>query len=344
MPIAGAANIPLLMNQDGFSLPGSLSRVCLALYPEKQLALPGFDQEKMSGKNQKYALRIGLFETMIAGVLFLSSAAFAQTDPNSSTTNWVPILYGTNSMPDPSVDQQTGSAESDIVGNLSEPSLYMEYNSGYIGFRLRLGADVSPAGFKGCAFIGLDVGLTGTMDLFLGVNNQGSHDELGIWLPGVGANTTPASTSVGTEVFSYTETSLNYSFTPLSAALDPISVNYDLNTDGRTDQFLTFFVPFADVASALATQNINFTTNSVMGLMAATATQPNSLNEDLNGVDGGINSGLTWAQIGGTSLAYTPTSMAPVNLTSVPEPIAGTLFSVLGGMALLQLVIMRRRY
>jgi hypothetical protein len=247
-------------------------------------------------------------------------------------------------MPDPSVDQQTGSAESDIVGNPLEPSLYMEYTGGYIGFRLRLGADVSPAGFKGCAFIGLDVGLTGTMDLFLGVNNQGSHDELGIWLPGSGANTTPASTSVGTQVYSYTETPVNYSFTPLSAALDPISVNYDLNGDGRTDQFLTFFLPFADVASALATQNINFTTNSVMGLMAATATQPNSLNEDLNGVDGGINSGRTWAQIGGTSLAYTPTSMAPVNLTSVPEPVAGTLFSVLGGMALLQLVIMRRRY
>jgi hypothetical protein len=126
--------------------------------------------------------------------------------------------------------------------------------------------------------------------------------------------------------------------------LDPTSLNFDLNADGRTDQFLTFFVPFADVASALATQNINFTTNSVMGLMAATATQPNSLNEDLNGVNGGINSGLTWAQIGGTSLAYTPTSVGPVNPVSVPEPLGGTLCSVLGGMALLQLVILRRRY
>jgi hypothetical protein len=287
-------------------------------------------------------IRISLFQTVVVGALFLSSTAVAQTDPNSSTTNWVPILYETNSIPDPSVDQQTGNAESDIVGNLSQPSLYMQYDSGYIGFRLRLGADVSPAGFKGCAFVGLDVNLTGTLNLFIGVNNQGSHDELGIWLPGSGANTTPASTSVGALVNSYTETSLNYSFTALSATLDPASVNFDLNADGRTDQFLTFFVTFADVASALASQNINFTTNSVMGLVAATATQPNSLNEDLNGVSGGINSGQTWDQLGAASLAYTPTSIAPVNPTSVPEP--GTLVCLVGGMALLQLVVLRRRH
>lgn len=298
----------------------------------------------MLGKNQKFTVRIGLLETMVAGILFLSPATFAQPNPNSSTANWVPILYGTNSIPDPSADQQTGSAESDIVGNLSEPSLYMQYTSGYIGFRLRLGADVSPPGFKGCAFIGLDVGLTGTLDLFIGVDNQGSHNQVGIWLPGSGANTAPANTSVGALVNSYTETSQNYSFTPLSTAIDPTSVNFDLNADGRTDQFLSFFVPFADVTSALASQNINFTTNSLMDLVAATATQPNSLNEDLNGVSGGINSGQAWAQLGAASDAYTPTSISPVNPTSVPEPVSGTLFSVLGGMTLLQLVVMRRRY
>jgi hypothetical protein len=109
----------------------------------------------------------------------------------------------------------------------------------------------------------------------------------------------------------------------------------------RTDQFLTFFVPFADVASARATPNMHFTTKSVTGLVAATATQPNSLNKELNGVNGGINSGRTRAQIGSASLAYTSTSIAPVNPTSVPEP--GTLVCLVGGMALLQLVILRRR-
>ena len=281
--------------------------------------------------------------TAIAAVIFvLSPQAFAQPNPDSPATQWVPILYGNNIVPDPSGDQQTGSAELDIVGNLSEPSLYLQYADGYLGFRLRLGADVNPAGFKGCAFVGLDVNGNGPLDLFIGVDNQGSHDAIGIWLPGSGANTSPNTTSVGTMADSYPETSLSYDFTPLSATLAPTSLNYDLNADGYTDQYLTFYVPFADVASALATQNINFTTNSLMDLVVMTATQPNSLNGDINGVDGGTGSGQTWTQLGAASLAYTPVSIVPFNPISVPEPSQQTLFCLAGGAALLQWVVRRR--
>ena len=83
----------------------------------------------------------------------------------------------------------------------------------------------------------------------------------------------------------------------------------------------------------------------VAGLLLLSPTvlaQPDRLNEDLNGVNGGITSDQTWAQFGAMSPADTPVSLAPVN--PVPEPVSGTLFSVLGGMALLQLVVMRRRY
>jgi hypothetical protein len=283
-------------------------------------------------------MRISLFQTLVVGVLFLSSTAFAQINPNSSTTNWVPILYGTNSIPDPSGDQQASGAELDIVGNQLEPSLYMQYNSGYLGFRLRLGADTGQPGFQNCAFIGLD--LNGTIDLFIGVDNQGSHDQLGIWFPGSGLNTSPSTTAIANSPFlTYAETSANYSFTAINATINPGATSFDLNGDGKTDQFLTFFVPFADVASALATQNIIFTTNSPMNLVAATSTQPNSLNADLNGVNGGTSSSQTWAQLGANSLTYNPDGTSPV-----PEPVSGTLCSVLGGMALLQLVVMRRRY
>ena len=292
----------------------------------------------MHKKNQRFTVRIGLFETMIASALFITSAAFAQPNPNSSTTNWVPILYWTNSIPDPSGDQQASGAELDIVGNQLEPSLYMQYNSGYLGFRLRLGADTGQPGFQNCAFIGLD--LNGTIDLFIGVDNQGSHDQLGIWFPGAGLNTSPSTTTIANSPFlTYAETSANYSFTAINATIDPGATSFDLNGDGKTDQFLTFYVPFADVASALATQNIIFTTNSPMNLVAATSTQANTLNADLNGVTGGVSSSQTWAQLGANSLSYTPAGTAPV-----PEPVSGTLFSVLGGMTLLQLVVMRRRY
>lgn len=278
-----------------------------------------------TGTCRKLKPRCGPSLAISLSVLALVSIALAQPNPNSPTTQWVPILYGNNNYPDPPNDQQTGSAESDIVGNQSEPSLYMQYNSGYLGFRLRVGADVNPPGFKGDAFIGLDANLNGSLDLFIGVDNAGNPNQLGIWNPGTGSNTSPKTTTIGsTPVFSYAETSMNYSFTLVNATINPGATNFDLNGDGRTDQFLTFYIPFTNIVYALSLEGITgFTTNSPMQLVAATATQPNSLNEDLNGVNGGINSSLTWSQLGGLSLSYAPGGLEPV-----PEPSAGAFFGL----------------
>src|SRR5439155_4737898 len=77
-----------------------------------------------SGENR---VRRGLDALLLIFVVFgqvvLAPSAFSQIVPGSPTTQWVPILYG-NSFPDASADQQTGSSESDIVGNTNNPSLY----------------------------------------------------------------------------------------------------------------------------------------------------------------------------------------------------------------------------
>ncbi len=262
--------------------------------------------------------------------LLLAQTGLGQINPNSPTSQWVPILYGNNNYPDPSGDQQTGSAESDIVGNAAEPSLFMQFLNGYIGFRIRVGADVSPAGFKGAAFIGLDANLDGKLDLFIGVNNQGSGNQVGLWNPGTGLNISPSTTTIASPAtFSFSETSTNYGFAPVSVSTDPSATNYDLNADGKTDQFLSFFVSFSNVLSALAAQGITgFTSNSPMMIVAATATQDNSLNEDLNGVAGGINSSQTWGQLGASSEPYAPNGTAPA-----PEPSVTSLL-LLGGLTL----------
>lgn len=266
------------------------------------------------------------------------STAFGQTDPTSPTTQWVPVNYGNNNYPDPSADQQTGSAESDIVGNANQPSLYVQYAGGSLGFRLRVGADASPSGFKGAAFVGLDADLNGSLDIFVGVNNQGSGDQVGIWKPGNGLNESPKTTSiVSPSLVGYTETSLNYSFTAVTAVNDPGALSFDLNGDGKTDQFLTFYVPFAALASKLALAGITFTTNSPMQLVAATATQDNSLNEDVNGVTNGIGSTLSWLQLGASSLIYSSTGTAPV-----PEPSSLAFLSIAGG--LVSLFLIRRNW
>ncbi|HLZ53899.1 MAG TPA: hypothetical protein VKS19_05420, partial [Verrucomicrobiae bacterium] len=58
---------------------------------------------------------------------------------------------------------------------------------------------------------------------------------------------------------------------------------------------------------------------------------------DLNGVNGGINSSLTWSQLGGITLSYSPDGVAPI-----PEPSVKALFSFAGGMTVFHFIRRRR--
>jgi len=275
-------------------------------------------------------IRVALATLLAVGI---GQSANAQIAPTSPTTTWAPILTSGGTVPDPINDQQTGSSESDIIGNLANPAFYMKYNdggasgptNGWVGFRLRVAADVSPAGFKGAAFVGVDANLDGRLDLFIGVNNQGSGDQIGLWNPGTGQNISPSTTTlVNPAIKTYTETASDYDFRAVNATIDPAATTFDLDGAGKTDQFLSFVVSFPDIVSQLAALGITgFTRDTPMRLLAATATQDNSLNEDLNGVAGGINSSTTWQALGGFSQPYSFSSTTPV-----PEPASGPLVPV----------------
>jgi len=263
---------------------------------------------------------------VIAGsAFFCASTALCQIIPNSPTTQWVPILYGNNNFPDPSSDQQTGSSESDIVGNAAHPPLYMRYSdggfgsptSGYLAFRLRVGADSMPAGYIGAAFVGMDANSDGRLDLLIGVNNQGSGNQIGLWNPGAGLNLSPSTTSITSPAsVSYVEDGSSYGFTAVNSTIDPPALSFDLNGDGRTDQFLSFVVPFSGVVTAMVARGITgFDRDTPFRLVAATATQDNSLNQDLSGATGGVNSSTTWEQLGALTLVYSASSQGPI-----PEP------------------------
>ena len=86
---------------------------------------------------------------------------------------------------------------------------------------------------------------------------------------------------------------------------------------GDTDQFLSFSVPFSDVVTQLSLRGITIDEKSPLTYIMATATQDNSLNQDLNGVNGSINSGLTWKDLGVETELLTSTG-------TIPEP--STLF------------------
>jgi len=263
--------------------------------------------------------------SLVGGLLAFSPIAHATVvDITSPTTSWTAIRYSNNN-PDPSNDQQTGSSEGDIVGNLLHASVYTAFGDGgtpsttdgTLAFRIRLGADVNPGGFKTAVFVGIDANLDGKIDLFVGINNSGSADTIGLWNPGAGANTSPNTTTiVSTPLVSYTETASNYSWTPVNTTIDPsIGTATDLDGGGQNDYFLSFSVPFSDIVGQLAAAGITgFNQNSTLTYVIASATQANSLNQDLNGVDQNYDGSATWSTLGVLS-----EEMSAAGIAAVPE-------------------------
>jgi hypothetical protein len=268
--------------------------------------------------------------------------AASVVDLNAATSSWTAILYSNNN-PDPSNDQQTGATEGDIVGNAAHPSAYTMFGDGgtpsltdgTLAFRIRLGEDSNPSGFKTALFVGIDANSDGKLDLFLGVNNSGSANTIGIWNPGAGANVSPSTTSmVSTPLVSYTETASNYSWMAVNSTNDPtVGSATDLDGGGNDDFFLGFSIPFSDIVAQLAAVGITIDQNSSLTYVIATATQANSLNQDLNGVSGGVNSSLTWSQLGVLS---NPMTAAGMSLVAEVNP------SILVGLLLLAAIGQRR--
>jgi hypothetical protein len=280
---------------------------------------------------------------LTALLCWASSGSGAPIVMDGPTTDWIPITYPTL-IPDFYDDEQTGDTEADVVGNASRPALYMQFDDGgtpgdltdgNIAFRLRLGAQRSPPGFSRFAAVGMDADLDGALDLFIGVDNQGSSDHIEIYHAGSGANTSPDTTTIVChpnpspppsclDTYSYTPTVSNYDWSPVDATIEPGESNFDLDADGNTDYFLSWLVPFNDIVTLLsgAPHFISIDENSPVQYVAGTSTQDNALNQDLGGPDGGTDSSLTWDELGALSDPYTPTGVL------APEPASATLLLI----------------
>lgn len=269
---------------------------------------------------------------------------------NSVTTLWSAIGLSSGNALDYLNDQQTGQGESDIVGGTANAFYsYFDNNGGASNtdgtmyFRVRLGADENPAGFRNIFFVGIDADRNGSLDIFVGViANTGGTAEIRIYDAGSNTNTSPSTTSIAAppsqKVYAVTSSNLNWS--AVNTTLDPGVTNTDLNNDGRTDHFLSFTVPFADVVSeALRLSGITVNDSTLMRFVIATSTQDNSLNQDLGGVNGGTRLASTWGQLG----AFTQsTSALGGPAADIPEPATNALLGV-GLLALATLGRRRRR-
>jgi hypothetical protein len=275
-----------------------------------------------------------LLATLPTLLLFLTSSASAVLigDP---TTEWTPISF--SSSPDWSDDQSTGANEADIVGNASNAALYTFFNpggasltDGTLGFRLRLGADDNPAGFKHIAVVGLDIDADFAVDVLLVVDNKGGTPQIAI-RPVTGDGTTPGQTAIDTSSgVSFTPVpGTNYDWRSVSVASDPGNTSTDIDADGKNDYFLSFSVDFQQLVNHLGGA---IDETSSVSYVAGTSTNSNSVNQDWAGPQGlstAVSNAL-WSSLGAFG---NPVTVSPV--VSTPEP-ETALMLVLGlvGLAL----------
>jgi hypothetical protein len=136
---------------------------------------------------------------------------------------------------------------------------------------------------------------------------------------------------------SYAPTADNYAFSLVDTQIDPGVTSLDMDLGGEQDRFLTWILPFSDVVGMLGQAGIsNFDRDTHLQFLVATSTQPNSFNQDINGLGSSITSTETWENLGGFSETYTPSSLMPV-----PEPSAGALLCA--GMGFAMLLFLQRR-
>jgi VCBS repeat-containing protein len=253
---------------------------------------------------------------------------------------------------DPHGDHQTGQGEADIVGNsgtltTSLSSFYFKHvagtnaTNGTMHYRVRVGGDQSPAGFKSALLIGADANRDGKLDLFVGIDNSGQSNGVYIWRPGNDLNISPSTTSLEsrTPVKRYALTGSNYHWGAVDSisstagvVLDPSAdtqARRDFNGAAGTDYLLSFSLPFADIVAALGAQGIAINSSTPVTYVMGTSTQVQSFNQDLNGVAGGTSSNLTWGALGVLTQPVSPsgvvTNVAPVNTVPTARTANGTL-------------------
>ncbi|WP_426102297.1 DUF4347 domain-containing protein [Massilia sp. TSP1-1-2] len=281
----------------------------------------------------------------------------------SGNSGWTAIMYGTGR--DPDGDSQAGAADTDIVGDATHGSLYAAYDdNGTVStaddtlvFRLRIDNPTSSTYFGGVAIVGMDANLDGRADIFMAVDGRNNGQAVKLYEPGTGANMSPNTTSTsplpagwlangGVYAFSAS----NYAVTAVSAAsdphygaatLDPVNgTPGDIAGDGKTDVFVSWRMPLADLAAVLAkpspvdrsgiygprgaTGITGFTKDTVVQYISFTQTQTGPINGDLNGVGASYDKNATFAELGAFTApmsASAPVSAGPG--ITIGEPISG---------------------
>jgi hypothetical protein len=252
---------------------------------------------------------------------------------------------------EPIADQQTGISSADFMGVASgttgltpTPSVNVPgamVTAGTIGgvdhivFRFRM---VDKNGNKTYLGSTLSVGLSfpelttgGRVTIYASVESSQQGNRFFFQSPGTGLNESPSTTTLDGGAFAgnpysrsapLTLTSSNWSYTP-AASLPVPEQSYDRSGTSGTDanSFVTFAVRFSDIQAATraltgsTTFTMNYTTE--MAFIAFTASQYNSINQDIHGTATQASNTLTttWSAMG----AFTDYVTAAGTRRPIPE-------------------------
>jgi len=288
-------------------------------------------------------LAVGTFSYLAISQVFGTINVISDTD----TGGWISISGNYDYLS----DQQTGQPSSDIVGgsggsyNLYDAGFFTNWDpgtpsttDGTLGFRVRLDdhdGNNTPA-YNGFLWVGIDADTNGSIDVFVGVDKQGNSSKVAIYDAGTDPNTSPSTTSIAQNAYYSTDavSGTNYSYRAVNFLSDGGTTNdITTTTSGEIDYYISFTVEFSRVVTFLNTQGISINDSTPLRYVVATATQGQSLNQDLGQLPKNFDGVQTWEQLGGFSPTMSATGMV------VPEP--STMF--LGACALPFLFRRRRR-
>ncbi|MDA7827197.1 DUF4347 domain-containing protein, partial [Rhodobacteraceae bacterium] len=199
----------------------------------------------------------------------------------NSDDGWMAILTGANF--DPNDDTQAKSDGIDLVGNADHPLLYTKYNdfTEEVAFRIRMESANEKSGTFHLLGIADTTVQTPSINFFIGVfvSSNGREVSVKLYETGNGENTSPSTTSFNVKT----------AVSPSGTAVDIKAIaNSDLDSNGKNDGFVSFkldindLVTFANGAGGFS----GYTINTSVGMVLLTATQTNSINGDIGGVDG----------------------------------------------------------
>lgn len=206
--------------------------------------------------------------------------------------------YGGGMLSDPTYDQQTGQGADDFVGDGTNGYYGFYYKYGQIGgtdslvFRVRLNLLTTQQGvpkFNGNIRIGVDGDGDGNVDLYFGVaTGAGQTPEITFQNPtgtAPDANTSPNTSALDNRYGTIAASASNYDY---SEVTDGSSYYTNKVNQPNTDAFLTFALPFSSFKTYLESQlsGVTITTSSFLRFVAFSATNYNTVNQDLYGSNG----------------------------------------------------------